>query len=137
MALSLPQKQIPDFHLPEQFQADIWEIMEWDKYKNSDRGAKSVWRARSNITENKLDFSGIENEVIREELKYFMYYLYDKKDVHLVTFAEYYDRIKLLREYVNTLSISSIIDIKDLSDYEHFIEQKGNKTTVDNGLEWK
>lgn len=118
MALSLPQKQIPDFHLPEQFQADVWEIMEWNKYKNSDRNAKSAWRVRSNITENKLDFSGIENEVIREELKYFMYYLYDQKNVTLTTFAEYYDRIKLLREYVNTLSISSILDIKDLSDYE-------------------
>lgn len=133
MALSLPQKQIPDFHLPEQFQADVWEIMEWNKYKNSNRSAKAAWRVRSNITENKLDLSGIENEVIREELKYFMYYLYDQKNVTLTTFAEYYDRIKLLREYVNTLSISSILDIKDLSDYEKFIGQKGNKTTVDNG----
>ena len=78
MALSLPQKQIPDFHLPEQFQADVWEIMEWNKYKNSNRSAKAAWRVRSNITENKLDLSGIENEVIREELKYFMYYLYHK-----------------------------------------------------------
>lgn len=133
MACKLPKQQIPDFELPEQFQFDKWPIMEWDKYKNSDRSGKAAWRVRSNITDNQLDFSDIAHPILKEELKYFMYYLYEIKDVTIVTFAEYYDRIKVLKQYINTLSINSLLDIEDYSAFETFISGKGIKTIIKNG----
>ena len=52
----------------------------------------------------------------------------------LTTFSEYYDRLKILTEYINGLNISSLLDITDISDYEKFVVKKRNKTIVSNGF---
>ena len=118
-AIKQLELQLPQFDMPEQFQSNLWDITMWNKYSISDEKSRNAWKARSNITENKFNFTLCKNEFIREELKYVMYYLYDVKDVTLTTFAEYYDRFKILSSYVEKLDSQSLLDIKE-SDFEKF-----------------
>lgn len=131
-AIKQLELQLPQFDMPEQFQTNLWDITMWNKYSISDEKSRNAWKARSNITENKFNFTLCKNEFIREELKYVMYYLYDVKDVTLTTFAEYYDRFKILSSYVENLDSQSLLDIKE-SDFEKFVLEQGNKVTVKNG----
>lgn len=123
---------LPIFDMPDIYKADKWDVMEWDKYKNSTPSNQKSWKARSNISDNKLNFTIIENLNIREEMKYVMYFLYEVKNVSITTFAEYYDRMKALAEYIKTLNVSSVLDI-NTNDFEIFIANKGNKLSIENG----
>lgn len=130
--VKLKTKDLPIFDIPDIYKADKWNILDWDKYKNSTPSNQKSWKARSNISENKLDFTIIENLCIREEMKYVMYFLYEVKDVSITTFAEYYDRMKALAEYTKTLDVSSVLDI-NTNDFEIFVANKGNKLSVESG----
>lgn len=125
------QIELPKFNLPEPYCDDVWDIMEWDYYKTASQGYKPCWIARSNVMNNKMDFSLCNNPVIREESKYFCYLLISNKKVSLGTFAEYADRFKLLFAYVNERSFDTVLDI-DTSDYERYIGQS-HKIKTNNG----
>ena len=129
------QQNIPDFNLPEKYSSDLWDVLSWEENISIKRDYKCKWKARSSITDYKLDFTLVKNIILREELKYVFYYFYEIKGMTLTTFSEYYDRLKLLAKYVNTLNISSLLDITDISDYEKFVVKKGNKIIVSNGSE--
>ena len=68
------QQNIPDFELPEKYSGDVWNVMEWDYFNNADRRHKTLWRARSSITNRKFNLSSCNNVAVREELKYCFYY---------------------------------------------------------------
>lgn len=125
------QIELPKFNLPEPYNNDVWDITEWDYYKNASYRYKTCWKARSNVMGNKMDFSLCNSPVIREETKYFCYLLITDKKVTLSTFAEYADRFKLLFSYVNDKSYSTVLDI-DTNDYERYIGQS-HKIRTDNG----
>ncbi len=125
------QIELPKFNLPKPYNNDVWDIMEWDYYKTASQNYKSCWITRSNVMNNKMDFTLCKNPVIREESKYFCYLLISDKKIVLSTFAEYADRFKLLFSYVNDKSYGTVLDI-DTNDYERYIGQS-HKIKTDNG----
>lgn len=138
-ALQLTNKQqLPNFNLPEKYQSDSWEIKSWEIYTQALEYPQQMWRARSSISDHKFDFALCKNLCIREELKYFMFHLIEYKKVSVGTFAEYYDRYKLLSEYINTYMLDSfsLLELVDFSHFEIFLsEKKKNKIIVKNGVE--
>lgn len=137
-ALQSIKQQIPNFNLPEKYQSDIWDIKTWDIYTNATKNSQIMWNSRSSVTEHKFKFTLCENIFIREELKYFMYYIIEYKKVTTATLAEYYDRYKLISEYINKYfpHINSLLNLTNLSHFEWFLsEKKNNKTTIKNGYE--
>lgn len=140
MRTALLQQNIPiDFGLVSPYDSNIWNICKWDVYKNASEDYKTKWKARSNIMNNNMDFSLCENENIREESKYFAFYLLTIKKVSLPTFAEYADRFKLLFAFVNNRQYHSVLNI-DTVDYERYIaiDHKAviNDGTILNGQEF-
>lgn len=127
----LQQNNSTDFGLISPYDSDVWHICEWDIYKNASEDYKKKWKARSNIMKNNMDFSLCKNETIREESKYFAFYLLTIKEVSLTTFAEYADRFKLFFAFVNNRQYQSILDI-DTVDYERHIAIN-HKTIIDDG----
>lgn len=140
----MPAKQLklipalPTFDIPDKYKEDEWKIKEWDIYKNNLRD-QDRWNLRSNVTNGLFKFTLCKNPYIAEELKYFMYYIIEMKQVTITTFAEYYDRYKVLSEYVNIYMINSksILELEDLSLFEFFLSTKKKiKTTVENGTQF-
>lgn len=133
MKTNLLQKQVslPTFGLEAPYSDDTWNICEWDLYKNADEDNRKAWIARSNVMNNVMDFTLCSNEVIREEIKYFSYYLLNVKKVSLRTFAEYADRYKLFFHFIDGKEYSSVLDI-DTSDYERHLSLT-HKAVIDNG----
>lgn len=129
---------LPQFDLPEQYRADEWDIKEWDYYKNAEPKRQSVWRSRSSITNHKLKFTLCKNPYIVEEYKYFMYYLIEIKQIQIAAFSEYYDRYKVLAEYVNKYMAesTSILDLEDIASFDRFLQSRGNKTIIKNGSQF-
>lgn len=125
------QIELPKFNLHEPYSNDIWNITEWDYYKNSPRDYKRSWNSRSNVMNNRMDFTLCKNLVIREEAKYFCYLLIEDKKISLRTFAEYADRFKLLFTYINEGDYKTILDV-DTDEYEIYIG-KSHKIKTDNG----
>lgn len=141
----MPAKQLkqvqalPTFDIPDKYKDNEWKIKEWDIYTNAPAKRRCDWNARSNTTDNVFKFSLCENPFIAEEMKYFMYYIIEIKQVTITTFAEYYDRYKILAEYVNTYMVNSesILELEDLSLFEFFLStHKKNKTTIENGTQF-
>ena len=128
------QQNIPDFELPEKYSGDVWNVMEWDYFNNADRRHKTLWRARSSITNRKFNLSSCNNVAVREELKYCFYYLIEIKGNTLGTFAEKYDYLKHIINYLNNTDYTSITNIADTSDFERYIVcTVGNKAETLNG----
>lgn len=137
-ALQLIKQQIPNFNLPEKYQLDIWDVNLWDIYTGTTKCVQNKWNTRSSISNYKFDFTFCSNKYIREELKYFMFYLLEYKKISVGTFAEYYDRFKLLSEYINAymLDCTSLLDLTNFSSFRKFLsEKKNNKTIIKNGVE--
>lgn len=128
------QKNVPDFELPTKYSGDIWDVMEWDCYKDQPRDKRSLWRIRSSITSNKFDVTCCKNLVLREELKYCFYYLFEIKKNNIGTIAEKYDYLKHIINYLNNKEYSSLSNITDISDFERYIVYTiGNKAKTSNG----
>ena len=123
------QQQLPDFNIPEPYCNDIWNICEWDIFKNSDNKLQKKWNAHSNMMGNTMNFLLCKNVAIREELKYFSYYVLECKKINIGTFAEYTDRYKYLINYVNDKVFSSVLDI-DSEDYKNYISHIREATTT-------
>lgn len=119
------------FSLPAPYNDDIWEICKWDIYLNADVSKQNAWKARSNVMDNNMDFTLCDIPLIREETKYFSYYLLEKNNISLRTFAEYADRFKLLFSFVNQEQYASVLDI-DIDDFARFISVS-HKLVTDNG----
>ena len=129
---TLYPQPLPQFDIPEKYKKDEWDIKEWDYFKEAHINSKSSWRSRSNITDHKFKFTICKNPYIVEEYKYFMYFLIEVRKIELGSFAEYYDRYKVLAEYVEKylMNYTSILDLEDTSHFETFlINHKGNKTS--------
>lgn len=125
---------IPDFGLDEKFQSDIWDIMEWDFYKNAgDRnGMQCKWRQRSSSTNNKFDISSIANPNLKEEIKY-AYSVFVAK-MTIGTFAEKYDYLKHIIRFLNKTNYSSITDNGVIDEFtKYFLKETNNKLYTDNG----
>ena len=103
------QQNIPDFELSEKYSGDVWDVTSWDYYKNAVRQEKTAWNMRSSVTNKKLDFTQCENAIIREELKYCFYRLIEINAVCLTTFAEKYDHLKHIINYLNSADYTSCL----------------------------
>lgn len=119
------------FNLPAAYTDDVWEVCKWDKYLNADADHQNAWKARSKVMDYKMDFSLCDIPLMREESKYFSYYLLEERKITLRTFAEYADRFKLLFKFVNDRDYQSVLDI-DLDDFSIFVSGR-HKLTIDNG----
>lgn len=127
------QYPLPQFDIPEKYKDNTWNIKEWDYYKNMSIKEQRVWKARSSKTKHILDFTLCKNPYIVEEYKYFMYFLIEVKKLQLTSFAEYYDRYKILSEYVNKHMIdsTSILELENIDHFEKYLSSdKGNKTVI-------
>ena len=82
------QQNIPNFNLPEKYSSDLWDVLSWEENISIKRDYKCKWKARSSITDYKLDFTLVKNIILREELKYVFYYFYEIKGMTLTTFSE-------------------------------------------------
>ena len=129
--LLIQQVELPDFGLEAPYSEDIWNVCEWDLYKNASERVQNAWLVRTNLMDNKLDFTLCHNPRIREEVKYFSYYLLNVKKVTLGTLAEYADRYKLLFNYIGVKNYSSVLDI-DTSDFENYLAST-HKPIIMNG----
>lgn len=136
----MPQilKQQPDdifrFNLPAPYCDDVWDICNWDYYKNSAERYLFAWKARTSVMNHCLDFTICDNLYIREEMKYYAYYLITQKKVNIATLAEYADRFKLLSKFVFNKDFKSVKDI-NMWEYEKYISknhvlQEKNGTTI-------
>lgn len=125
------QKYDNIFNLPKRYREDVWDICEWDYYKNADSDYQSAWRVRSNVMNHAVDFTLCSALLVREELKFFFYSLIEEKKIVLVSFSEYMDKYKLLYKYVNENHIQSILDIQ-MDDYAKYISAN-HKLQTDNG----
>ena len=138
MAIKKLQTQypLPQFDIPDRYKKNEWNILEWDYYKNSKDSGKERWKKRSSITDYKFDFTLCKNTYLAEEYKYFMYYLIEIKKISLISFSEYYDRYKVLADYVTKYMMNafSILDLEDISYFESFIvNDKNGKIRTQNG----
>lgn len=77
------QQNLPDFNLPEKYSGDLWDILSWEENNNIHRNHKNTWKARSSITNYKLDFTLVKDIILREELKYVFYFFYEIKGMTL------------------------------------------------------
>lgn len=124
-------QKLPQFNLIEPYNKDIWDICNWALYKNAPIKQKQSWIFRSNVMNNNMDFTLCKNLDIREEAKYFAYYVLNTRKVSLGTFADYADKFKLFFSYVNIHDFTSVLDI-DCDDYNEYIASSHKKMT-DNG----
>ena len=133
MAIIKPQLQnIPDFGLIEPFSSDVWKIIDWDYYKNASKEQQEGWKERSNATQNTMDFSYINNPIIREELKYCMY-KYFQSNVLPRTLADKYDLLKQFIKFFNANEYESITHT-DIDEFENYIKNVAKlKTKINNG----
>lgn len=120
------------FNIPTPYCNDVWDICEWDYYKNSSDREKKAWIRRSNIMNNKADFSICLKPVAKEEIKYFTYTLIEYKKISAATLGEYMDRYKLLFRYIQINEIKSVLDI-NIDDYEKYICNTNHKKDTQNG----
>lgn len=130
----MPAKQLkliqtpPTFDIPDKYKENEWKIKEWDIYKNAPIDRQYVWNEYSNATDGIFKFSFCKNIFIAEEFKYFMYYLVEIKRVAITTFARYYDRYRVLAEYISAYmaNSNSILELEDLSLFEFYLSTKKN-----------
>lgn len=127
----LQQIESVNFNLSAPYDSDVWDICEWDLYKNANEDNQKAWDARTSIMQKKMDFSLCQNQVIREECKYFAYFLLNVNKVSLRTFAEYADRFKLLFTFINDRHYISVLSI-DTVDYDRYISAD-HKSIIDDG----
>lgn len=127
----LKHNEVTDFGLAHPYNGDIWNVREWDIYKDAIKDYKKARNACSKAMGKNMDFSICENRVIREEAKYFASCLLTAKKISLLTFAEYADRFKLLFAFVNNRQYRSVLEI-DTADYERHIA-KGHSASADDG----
>lgn len=130
--LKLNNYELPDFGLSSPFNSDIWNVQSWDFYKNAPEEHQRYWKLRSGKTNYNLDFSVCNKPIIKEELKYCMYKVF-QTNINLRTFAEKYDYIKHYFTFFNARNYESITDV-DISEFEIFLKDEiGLKTEIKNG----
>ncbi len=114
------------------FNSDIWYVCDWELYKNATKHQQYMWKARTNVMNNAMDFTLCNVALVREESKYFLYHLITKKSITVLTFAEYVDRFKWLFKYVNTYNCESVLSI-NVDSFKAFIVASNHKAVIGNG----
>lgn len=119
------------FNIPEPYCLDTWEVVFWDLYQKNIAN-KKYWHQVSRDTDFDFCFYLCKNQNIKEELKYFVYYMVNEKHVSLYAFAGYYINYKVLSEYVNTYmeNSKSILEINDFSVVESFANNYSKENNI-------
>ena len=60
------------FSLEPPYSSDIWNVCDWDLYKNATDKQKEAWKARTNVMNNTMNFTLCNILLVREESKYFL-----------------------------------------------------------------
>ena len=115
----LQPKSLPDFNIPEEYKANIWNIKEMDCYKTACKDTQKKWDARSSISNGNLNFLLCENEYIREEFKY-VFFKFVERGIKIGTIAEYYDRFKQICMFIKDNNNHYSILEYDLADFEKY-----------------
>lgn len=120
MISSIPTQSRPDFKLPEPYSHDVWPIKKWAWYENSDENRTAYCNT------DDVDFSICKNEYIREEIKFFLYDLIERKKIKLSSFAGYWKQVKALIRYSNSFldSCTSLTELDSFDEFEDFIQNK-------------
>lgn len=110
--------------LEERYQNDIWDISNWDEYKE---WCKNV----SGRQIKNIKFIGVENENIRNELKLFMHNVITRKNISISTIRAYTDAfskidafVKMIPYHLNSLLEIKIDTIADIVEYNFSGTQK-------------
>ena len=118
------------FELSEKYLPDIWDVTSWSVYIDATETNQKKWRNRAGKNHNYgIDFSEIECEDIKDELKYCFHFDFES-GISIASIGEKYGRIKNYIKYYNDRQYKSIIET-DISDFEIYIQTSlGLKKTV-------
>lgn len=117
---------IPDFKFPEQYKPDIWDFKNWDYYKDSSEEHRHEWNQRGNYYKTDIDFSICENKYLREEIKYFLYYLVEESGISLSTFARRWQQCRVIIRFANKYlnNYYSFTEFNDFELYKRFLSEE-------------
>lgn len=119
---------IEDFELEGIYRNDVWDVSQLDIYKNSSEDMLKKFESRGHRDDNNFYFDTCENEYIRWELKYY-FYTYSNKKISLVSFNEYYQRVKVIINFINAnmLHAKSLKEV-DINTFTFWLECNGYST---------
>lgn len=132
----LEQINLPQFDMPDKYKADVWNVRDWDCYKNASSSSKTYWDRRSKITNYRLDFTLCKNLYVREEFKFIFYIALEKTNVSVGTLGEKYDFFKKVAKFVNEkwMDKTTIVDSEVSFLYQRYcLLVLKNKLTIKNG----
>lgn len=115
------RQEIPNFDLQEPYCNDIWDVTEWDIYKESKTYAKRIWSMYTKEMNQAINFCLCWNPSIREETKFFLFYKLTDKKIGLYTLAEYVNKLMPLIEFTNQSQYYSVLDI-ETADYMKYLK---------------
>lgn len=127
LKLNLEKKPyVPPIKLSEKYQPDKWYIKEWEIYKTAEEAWKTYWKRYGHAETGCVDFSICKNDVVKNELKYFLSTCIEENNVNLHTFAEHEGRMKHIISFVNEYYPDniSINDIPHDKYVEYLLENK-------------
>lgn len=132
MIIKQKQIDIVDFNLSDSYKYDIWDITNFNIYTNSDD--KTQQKCLNKYKQ--LNFTLCENKYIKEEFKYFFYYLFDIKKIKLSTLEKYYYTFLTITKYINLnlLDLNSITQLdNELTEYKSYLIENSFKLQTTSG----
>jgi len=125
---------LPDFKLPAPYNADFWDFKNWDYYNNSSNAHKDDWNRRGNSNNTGIDFCICKNQFIREEIKYFMYSLIQVSKNNLGTFANTFEKTRVIIRFSNE-KLTGFYSLTELTDFSLFEDYITNEEKIPKKLE--
>lgn len=119
------------FNIKGNYLDDLWSLNEGEDFKNlTDKQRKNCLKSSPEF----LNFNDCLNQYIKEELKYFSYFVLKNK-VIMTTFKNYAKAFAYFFEYINIYQneIQSIIELKKellINDYEKYLNKINIKTYI-------
>lgn len=118
------QKQlvIPDFKLEAPFCNNQWDVQTMDIYLNASKKHQEFWKVYGHSENSIIDFTTCQNPCIREEIKYFLWYLLNGRSSSLYNLTNVEARTRHLIKYINAYAVSteSVLYINE-QDYTKFL----------------
>ena len=117
---------LPNFNLPEPYNSDFWDIKNWDYYLSSSEENRYEWDQRGNTKSDYIDFTICKNTFIREEIKYYMFFLIEESKVNIATLGRRWQECKTIIRFSNAYlnDYYSICDFSDWKLFERFITEE-------------
>ena len=99
-----------NFNLPKEYQTDIWDVTNLEIYKKASKKNKRLWDQHAIKTKSMLDFTPCDNIIVREELKYCVYFVINKGTT-LWTLIEKSRQLRHFMNFANIYHLNSLCDV--------------------------